>query len=78
VDGDGWRERIAFCIPLLSITDPSKFIKTNVLGTHILLDMALKNNVKRFHHVSTDEVYGSLGPTVRLDPPNAQLGRPGP
>jgi len=43
-----------------SITDPSGFIKTNVLGTQVLLDAALKNNVKRFHHISTDEVFGSL------------------
>ena len=43
-----------------SITDPARFVRTNVLGTQVLLDAALKNNVKRFHHVSTDEVYGSL------------------
>jgi dTDP-glucose 4,6-dehydratase len=43
-----------------SITDPSSFVKTNVLGTQILLDVALANEVKRFHHISTDEVYGSL------------------
>jgi dTDP-glucose 4,6-dehydratase len=33
---------------------------TNVLGTQTLLDAALKNNVKRFHHISTDEVFGAL------------------
>lgn len=43
-----------------SILDPSNFIKTNVLGTGVLLDSALKNNVKRFHHISTDEVFGAL------------------
>jgi dTDP-glucose 4,6-dehydratase len=43
-----------------SIVDPASFVRTNVLGTQILLGAALKNNVKRFHHVSTDEVYGSL------------------
>lgn len=43
-----------------SITDPAPFITTNVLGTQILLDAALKNKVKRFHHISTDEVFGSL------------------
>ncbi len=42
-----------------SIIDPSIFVKTNVLGTAILLDAALHFG-KRFHHVSTDEVYGSL------------------
>jgi dTDP-glucose 4,6-dehydratase len=43
-----------------SITEPGSFVKTNVLGTQVLLEAALKNKVKRFHHVSTDEVYGSL------------------
>jgi len=43
-----------------SITQPSSFVKTNVLGTQVLLDVALKNNVKKFHHISTDEVFGSL------------------
>lgn len=43
-----------------SIIDPSEFVKTNVLGTQILLDSALKNKVQRFHHISTDEVFGSL------------------
>lgn len=42
-----------------SIEDPSVFVRTNVLGTAILLDAALRFE-KRFHHVSTDEVYGSL------------------
>ena len=43
-----------------SILDPSVFIKTNVLGTHVLLDGALNAQVKRFHHISTDEVFGAL------------------
>jgi dTDP-glucose 4,6-dehydratase len=43
-----------------SIKDASDFIRTNVEGTRVLLDAALKNGKKRFHHVSTDEVYGSL------------------
>jgi dTDP-glucose 4,6-dehydratase len=43
-----------------SILKPSDFIVTNVLGTQVLLDAALKHKVKRFHHISTDEVYGSL------------------
>jgi dTDP-glucose 4,6-dehydratase len=42
-----------------SIEDASAFVKTNVLGTFILLDSALKYNIKRFVHISTDEVYGS-------------------
>lgn len=45
-----------------SIMGAADFIRTNVMGTHVLLDAALKNHKKRFHHVSTDEVFGSLGP----------------
>jgi len=43
-----------------SITGPEEFIKTNVYGTFVLLEAARKLGTKRFHHVSTDEVYGSL------------------
>jgi dTDP-glucose 4,6-dehydratase len=43
-----------------SILKPSDFINTNIVGTQILLDIALKHKIKRFHHISTDEVYGSL------------------
>ena len=60
-----------------SIKEPSRFIKTNVLGTQVLLDVARKNWMSepfkykdklqkqppRFHHISTDEVYGTLGKT---------------
>src|SRR6185369_5253746 len=54
-----------------SITDPDAFIRTNVLGTHTLLKCARASWSQeggyragvRFHHVSTDEVYGSLTPT---------------
>ncbi len=46
-----------------SILDSSPFIKTNVIGTQILLDCARAKKVKRFVQVSTDEVYGSLGAT---------------
>ncbi|MDD4412289.1 MAG: dTDP-glucose 4,6-dehydratase [Patescibacteria group bacterium] len=42
-----------------SIKDSAAFIKTNVLGTHLLLEAARINNT-RFHHISTDEVFGSL------------------
>ncbi|MDO8503317.1 MAG: dTDP-glucose 4,6-dehydratase [bacterium] len=45
-----------------SIIDPLIFIKTNVLGTAVLLEAALIAKVKRFHHISTDEVFGHLGP----------------
>ncbi|MEK7588100.1 MAG: dTDP-glucose 4,6-dehydratase [Patescibacteria group bacterium] len=43
-----------------SIIDPSPFVSTNVIGTYVLLESALKAKVTRFHHISTDEVYGSL------------------
>lgn len=43
-----------------SISMPSIFITTNVLGTQVLLSAALDTKVKRFHHISTDEVYGSM------------------
>lgn len=43
-----------------SITSADAFIRTNVLGTQVLLDAARSKNVKRFLHVSTDEVMGSL------------------
>ncbi len=43
-----------------SVKDPGKFVETNVLGTQILLSSALDNGKKRFHHISTDEVYGTL------------------
>jgi dTDP-glucose 4,6-dehydratase len=42
-----------------SIQDSGVFIRTNVIGTQVLLDAALKYGIKRFVHVSTDEVYGS-------------------
>jgi len=44
-----------------SIEGPEVFSRTNTLGTQILLDHARANSVERFVHVSTDEVYGSLG-----------------
>jgi dTDP-glucose 4,6-dehydratase len=43
-----------------SILAPSVFVETNVLGTQVLLDACLKNKVTHFHHISTDEVFGSL------------------
>lgn len=46
-----------------SIQDASPFVKTNVLGTQVLLDAARACGVEKFVHVSTDEVYGSLGPS---------------
>ncbi len=43
-----------------AVLNPSVFIRTNVLGTQVLLDAARTYGVKRFHQVSTDEVYGDL------------------
>ncbi len=49
-----------------AIERPIPFVETNVLGTAVLLEACRKRDVARFHHVSTDEVYGSL-----------ELGEPG-
>lgn len=46
-----------------SISAPREFIDTNIIGTFSLLETVRKNPHIHFHHVSTDEVYGSLGPT---------------
>ncbi|MFN2431359.1 MAG: dTDP-glucose 4,6-dehydratase [Gemmatimonadota bacterium] len=49
-----------------SIADPAPFLTTNVLGTQVLLDAARRARVTKFLHVSTDEVYGSLGEEGRF------------
>ncbi len=43
-----------------SIHDPFLFTRTNVLGTHVLLEVARELGIKRFHHISTDEVFGHI------------------
>ena len=43
-----------------SIEDPSLFLNTNIIGTSVLMDAARKYSIRRFHQVSTDEVYGDL------------------
>lgn len=48
-----------------SILGPAVFVQTNVIGTQVLLDAAVASKVKRFHHVSTDEVYGQLALDTR-------------
>lgn len=45
-----------------SIDDPAPFVETNIRGAQVLLEAARRRGVGRFVHVSTDEVYGSLGP----------------
>jgi len=52
-----------------SIKDPEPFIRTNVLGTHVLLESARKSNVKKFIHISTDEVYGTSEIKLKEDAP---------
>ena len=47
-----------------SLLDPDIFIKTNIIGTEVLCRAALKAKVKRFHHISTDEVFGALSLTT--------------
>jgi dTDP-glucose 4,6-dehydratase len=51
-----------------SIESPRAFIDTNIIGTFNLLECAKKFKVKRFHHISTDEVYGQLGKTGKFSP----------
>src|SRR3972149_7786110 len=45
-----------------SLYDPASFIKTNIVGTHTLLELAREHKVRKFIQISTDEVYGSLPP----------------
>ncbi len=45
-----------------SILEPDEFLRTNVLGTQVLLDTSRKYGIERFVNISTDEVYGELGP----------------
>lgn len=44
----------------VSIVDPFIFTNSNVLGTHVMLECARKSGIKKFVHISTDEVYGSI------------------
>lgn len=47
-----------------SIEDPGVFLRTNILGTQVLMDACRKYGIRRYHQVSTDEVYGDLPRTV--------------
>src|SRR5262249_60062337 len=51
----------------LAVLDPARFVRTNVLGTQMLLEAARDHGVQRFHHISTCEVDGDLA----LDDPGA-------
>ena len=50
-----------------SIAGPDVFLQTNIFGTATLLKVGLENDKLRLHHVSTDEVFGSLGKTGKFD-----------
>lgn len=56
-----------------SIADPSVFVRTNTAGTQALLEACRRHGVERFHHVSTDEVYGDLDGTEGRSAENAPL-----
>jgi dTDP-glucose 4,6-dehydratase len=43
-----------------SISNGTEFVRTNIMGTNVLLESAMKNDIERFIHISTDEVYGSI------------------
>jgi len=49
-----------------SIVGSAEFIQTNIVGTHVLLELAREKNIAKFVQISTDEVYGSLGPTGKF------------
>jgi dTDP-glucose 4,6-dehydratase len=50
-----------------SILNPFKFVQTNIIGTLNLLDASVKYGINLFYHISTDEVFGHLGPTGSFD-----------
>ena len=56
-----------------SIADPEIFIKSNVLGTQVLLNAAKEHGVEKYIQISTDEVYGTLGKTGLI---GSRLKRP--
>ena len=60
-----------------SILGPQVFVKTNVIGTQVLLDAAVKHSIKRFHQVSTDEVFGALSLNSKKKFDENTLYRPG-
>lgn len=50
-----------------SIASAQPFIETNILGTHVLLELALKHKIKKYIQISTDEVYGSIEPPQKFN-----------
>ena len=81
--GRRWRSSLRRSIPIFvvnfaaeshvdrSVEDPGLFLRTNILGTQTLMDACRKYGIKRYHQVSTDEVYGDLP----LDRPGSVLHR---
>lgn len=70
------KEKPDFCINFAaeshvdrSVENPEIFLKTNILGTQVMMDACRKYGIKRYHQVSTDEVYGDLP----LDRPDLQF-----
>ena len=61
-----------------SILDAGAFLTTNILGTQVLLDAALRHKVRRFLHVSTDEVYGSIPKGYSKEGDNLEPNSPNP
>ncbi|HXT02420.1 MAG TPA: dTDP-glucose 4,6-dehydratase [Elusimicrobiota bacterium] len=59
-----------------SILDASAFLTTNIIGTQVLLDAALRRKVRRFLHVSTDEVYGSVPKGLSREGDNLEPNSP--
>ena len=59
-----------------SILDASAFLTTNIIGTQVLLDAALRHKVRRFLHVSTDEVYGSVTKGLSREGDNLEPNSP--
>lgn len=49
-----------------SILGSAEFIQTNIVGTHVLLELAREKKIRKFVQISTDEVYGSLGPSGKF------------
>ncbi len=59
-----------------SILDAAAFLRTNIIGTQVLLDAALAHNVRRFLHVGTDEVYGSVAKGFSKEGDNLEPNSP--
>lgn len=59
-----------------SINTPLVFTRTNVLGTHVLLESARRNGVKKFIQISTDEVYGSVSKGSSSEPDKLEPNSP--